>query len=1737
MPLEDFQKELTSLRRKRGVTKASLTRLRNFVNEFDHESQAISLLEFRQEELPHINNKFDSVQVEIELITDDPDKEEEERAVFEREYFDLRSQIQEIIKLEKPPSSTVKGGSIGTCKQNNRAKLAPISLPTFNGNIQHWQSFFDIFKAMVHNDEGYSPAQKFYYLRSCLSGSAADLISAIPVSDGNYDVVFRRLQQRYDNQNLAIQSHIRSILESPRVEEGSVETLKKLHSHVCTHIAALKALQQPIQHWDAWLITIVTSRLDKQTGHDWQLHQAGTELPKYEKLESFLESRCVALENFESHSNNVVKMKTDSNLSMMQQRGIKSAQMKKSLLVTEAIPCVCCSEKHNLSSCENFKKLSATERLTKVREARLCFNCLSPYHIVTYCKSKGRCETCKRRHNNLLHITKRSEQSQEQDATFDETLVSTSATQKTALCTASKASHVFLSTAMVLVADQYGVERECRVILDNGSQINFISKKLANLLHLPRNRALLPVSGIGGNRVHSAASMDIIIKSRVKQYEVCLTCYVVPMIIEELPSCSCPIANRSIPKSYVDTLADPFFQTGGTVDLLIGGGLFFDLLENERVRLDVGTLSLQDTKLGWVMTGEMDSVCLLNTIPVGHSLEDEWMAHNSMSISDYGKSSKANKKLEEEQETLKHFYENMRRDESGRFVLRLPIKPELCELGNNLKMATSRFLGVERRLQRDERLREEYVKFMDEYLKLGHMQEVTDASSSKKVTYLPHHPVIKTASLTTKLRVVFDASAKSESGVSLNEVLMRGPTVQEDLFAILLRFRKHSYVITADVEKMFRQIQVEVEDRDLQRILWRAHPSERLRTYRLNTVTYGTTPASFMATQCLVVLADESKTKFPEAANSIHRDFYMDDLMTGAETQEECITLQRQISGILETAKLPLRKWCSNSKSLLETIGMAEEDPLFTLEIGADDIVKSLGLCWKPAVDELRFQVTSNQMRTNVTKRMLLSDLNRIFDPLGFLTPVLIRGKIFLQQLWSMKVGWDIPLSSDLKDKWEQFYQQLDQLKYLCVPRHCKTGTEDTIELHGFCDASQDAYGACIYVRCKDSNGKYNARLLCAKSRVASLKGNTIPRLELNGALILSQLAVKVSESWKSDIGQIQLWTDSTIVLGWLNCQASRLKVFVANRVSQILEVTNAHQWKHVRTEDNPADVISRGLAPDELINLKIWWKGPSWMSSSEHRPTESSILLPKESSLPEQRPIRLALLVMNPIKDLVNNYSSWHRLLRAVGWILRFVEYIRSGRKNLSTKYLTVQNLRDAEIKLIQKAQKEAFGKELTALEQLKEVPHRSKLKSLNPSLKNNLLVVGGRLENATIPEEQKRPIVLPSDHRITRLIFMERHRTLLHCGPLALLADIRRHYWPLHGRLIARSVVKNCVDCVRARPTFQYPLMGSLPKERVVCTRPFTNTGVDFAGPLIIRSGIRGRPGKKAWIAIFVCFSTKAAHIEVVEDLTTGAFIAALRRFCSRRGKPYTIWSDNATNFVGAKRELAIYTKDIESQIANDGIIWHFIPPSTPHFGGLWESCVKSAKHHLTRVLKEAHLTLGELQTLLCQIEACLNSRPLSPLSSNPSDLEPLTPAHFLIGGPITLPPGPELTSQQISRLRRWRLVQKLVQSFWERWVVEYLPQLQVRGKWTTTSKPLEINDIVIVKEDNLAPCKWRMARVTNLHPGNDGHVRVVTIRTASGTVTRRPVVKLSRLPINDENDTVENQDFQRGENVSAN
>ncbi|KAJ8717747.1 hypothetical protein PYW07_005677 [Mythimna separata] len=358
--------------------------------------------------------------------------------------------------------------------------------------------------------------------------------------------------------------------------------------------------------------------------------------------------------------------------------------------------------------------------------------------------------------------------------------------------------------------------------------------------------------------------------------------------------------------------------------------------------------------------------------------------------------------------------------------------------------------------------------------------------------------------------------------------------------------------------------------------------------------------------------------------------------------------------------------------------------------------------------------------------------------------------------------------------------------------------------------------------------------------------------------------------------------------------------------------------------------------------------------------------------------------------------------------------------------------------------------------------------------------------------------------------------HLRLFHAGPQLTLASVRDKYWLIGGRRLARNTVQRCVTCVRLRAVTVQPIMGHLPEARINPTFPFHSVGVDFAGPFMIasRKG-RGSRNTKCYLCLFVCLSTKAVHLELVSDLSTQAFILCLKRFVSRRGKPYQIYCDNGRNFVGANNKLSKVLRSSRRSVYefsnNEGIKFVFSPAYSPHFGGIFEAGIKSAKHHLKRVAGNAALTFEELATLFAQIESILNSRPLSPLSSNCTDPSPLTPGHFLIGRPLmSIPTAPI----HANRPNRYELIEKIRQHFWERWSREYIAELQQRTKWRRPQQALACGDVVIVKEDNLPPLQWRLGRVSRLYQGTDGVGRVADVTTSKGVI-RRAVNRLCLLP----------------------
>jgi len=458
----------------------------------------------------------------------------------------------------------------------------------------------------------------------------------------------------------------------------------------------------------------------------------------------------------------------------------------------------------------------------------------------------------------------------------------------------------------------------------------------------------------------------------------------------------------------------------------------------------------------------------------------------------------------------------------------------------------------------------------------------------------------------------------------------------------------------------------------------------------------------------------------------------------------------------------------------------------------------------------------------------------------------------------------------------------------------------------------------------------------------------------------------------------------------------------------------------------------------------------------------------------------------------------------------------------------LTVVELKAASIKILKLVQKDRFSHEYTALLKGLELPSKSKLLNLTPFVDSDGLIrVGGRLHHSSLLYHQRHPVVLPKGHHVTDLIINQAHIQGLHTGVQATLHLLRQEYWPLDGKNQVRKIIRRCVRCARVNPQPVNYLMGSLPAVRTNATRPFTNIGTDYCGPFFIKEKRhRNRNKIKIYVAVFICLATKAVHLEVVSDLSTEGFIAALKRLIARRGRCSSIYSDNGTNFVGANNELkdlyALLRSDrhnhqVQDYLAPQGITWHFNPPQTPHFGGIWEAAVKSFKHHLRRVVGTNLFTFEQFNTITIEIEAVLNSRPLTSLSSDPNDITALTPAHFLIGDVISSIPEQDLSNTPVNRLSTWQHTQKIKRDFWARWYKEYINELNVRRKWFRGSLPINAGALVLLREDNLPPLQWRLARVLAVIPGHDGVVRTVRLRTATGEMVRC-VKKLAPLPMED-------------------
>ncbi|XP_046143144.1 uncharacterized protein LOC123988150 [Osmia bicornis bicornis] len=1468
----------------------------------------------------------------------------------------VQAELQAADQSTLPTGPPIASSSI--TPEPRTAKLPKLELPTFSGEYEDWENFCDLFTTLVHDAPGLADASKLQYLKNCLKGTAAELVKDVTTTNANYTTTWQALKARFHNPRLVVNNHLKRLMDMPYLKKESAIELRSFADEAQRIVRALTNLQMPVSHWDVWFVYLLAARLDPESQKAWE-----TELSERD--------RRVVLDNV--------------------------------------------AELDNLNPLERFPKfVDLSEFLEKRVQALSMIASNAPKaekKPSALPRSVPGSRKCKEKHHSLIHFDQASGLHSKEKGSVEP----------------HSAREVLLATAQLTLVGPHGARTRVRALLDQGSQSSFVSEAVANLLGLEKRRIDVPLLGLGARSAgtaHMTTSFEV--HSLVDpSFQIEVEALILPKLTSQLPA-RCAMA-LDIEMFAGLSLADPQFYVPGSVDIIFGADIYGQLLRSGLRSFPSSSLVAQKTVLGWIVSGPVHSDGSRRA--VDHKSMPLQMLH-SAAEQDLDQSLRRFWALEElptvtstlkplDEACEKLFRESHVRNSDGRFVVHLPLKSEPPAAGPETKrMAMGSLAHMYRRFARDPKLALAYREFMTVYENLGHMERVPASElDNSRAWYLPHHAVVQSTPLKWKIRVVFDASRKTRDGHCLNDFLLAGPALQRDLSLILLNWRRYRFVFTADVVKMFRQICVARNDQDLQRIVWAPSSSEMPVVYRLTTVTYGTACAPYLAIRTLLQLAEDEKSRFPLGAQCLEFNTYVDDTFSGADELSIALRTRQELIELLKSAGVELDKWAANHSDLLPP-NAQQPGKEESKSINLDESVKTLGVQWNPHHDEFRFTTSGfKDLSREVTKRDVLSNIARLFDPLGWLAPVTISAKILMQDLWILKVGWDSVLPVEVQDRWSEYCNSLSAMPALSINRWLGASCDSGSQIHGFSDASSRAYAAAVYIRINEADDRFRVVLLAAKSKVAPIKTVSIPNLELCGAVLLVKLLRHVRKLDFLQSIPVFAWSDSQIVLMWLRKHPCHWKTFVANRVSFIQTEMPGAKWAHVPTGENPADLATRGCRPADLVEARLWWHGPDWLAMHEEH-------WPKVALAPQ------VLLVKATPSDpeILTKFSSLTRLIRVVAYCLRPLVGLRRRKGNLPAlpEFLTASELSGARIALIRLAQTHAFDAEIKLLQMGKSLAKRNPLLSLDPFLdkSDGILRVGGRLGNSVLSHDRKHPPILPRRSPLSRLFVRYAHRACLHGGPTLTLCTVMQHAWILGRNRLVKTEIRHCVVC-----------------------------------------------------------------------------------------------HDNATTFQAADKELramfsaaSTFYKCVAATLANDGTSWKFIPPNSPHYGGLWEAGVKSVKHHLKRVIGDRPLTFEEFSTVLVEIEACLNSRPLYPLSNDVEDLQVLTPAHFLgiASGLIPEDAPPDVSE---NRLERFQLLQVIRNNFWKRWSQEYLQYLQERAKWRGPAENFAVGQLVLVRDDRYPPSKWPLGRVTEVHLGPDGLVRVVTVRTATSSL-RRHVARLCPL-----------------------
>uniref|UniRef100_A0AC34GU52 Integrase catalytic domain-containing protein n=1 Tax=Panagrolaimus sp. ES5 TaxID=591445 RepID=A0AC34GU52_9BILA len=1516
--------------------------------------------------------------------------------------------------------------------------IPPLGIPKYNGEYLKWNAFWQIFDVSIHQ-KNYPKVSKLIALRSLLEGRALEEVDSFTVSAENYDTVVKTLKERFGNPQFLIREFDKKLNALPTAHPNA----RSIRFTVVAVTNICRKMRNFGMNVDSYsLKNQIINKMPEKERNKLQLMLFNEPLTSMDRVLEKMKEMEIKAELF------------SPSVSQTTFPPSKSIDKKPWNSFSQPQSCLLCGGGHRPSQCMMYA--TPNDKVKQLQNKKYCSKCMAKDHMGNDCSRKNlSCFNCNGPHLAFL------------------CLKSIARNNTKAMLSVNRNQSTLLTKRVDITNPDRGLSVPATLFFDSGAQRSYVTNKLVKSLDLPAvNQERLSVQGFGGKKLVYTSDL---IKIRIQTVDG----------FKDIFANSTKKISDHLPVVQKDDV-DRYSESKEVPDILIGMDYFYQFISHSK-ELEPGLFAVDsivgEMYAGTIPTARCKTVSSLiidskmNNVP--DQCETFWKLE-TMGIVD-------SSKMEEDDKLVQQNFESSVQFKDSRYYVSWPFKANVDRLQSNAGVAIARLRSSAKKIAEDPEFAQQAQSMIADQKKRGTIELAPKLPQGKVVHYLPHHPVFTPEKTTTKVRMVFDGSAKpSTDELCLNDCLFRGPIDMPEIPGLLCRLRKAKILVTGDIEKAFHQVYLNEVDRDAVRFFW------------LKDFSKPVEPDNLVAYRFVGIPFGKRIQKLLDLLENI----FVDNIFLLEDDSEEAVKMFNLVRDCFLEASMNVREWLSNDSTTLKSVPE---------EIRQNSTVtKVLGLQWDTVADTLSIELKNKTTPKKWTKRNVLKFIAAAYDPLGFLSPVTIKGRIFMQKLFLEELKWDDALPPALVDEWKKIMELWNGS--IAFPRRLIQETFPAaagIEIHVFADASKDAYCAAAYLRIPTPNG-FETPLVFAKTRLQPIKKIlTIPKMEVMGIWLAAKIGSYVAKEMKVDRAAKFIWTDSQISVCWFKKLPK--DVFVANRMKEVLD--SKAECLFVPGKMNPADLGTRGIKLDDLRKENIWWNGPEFLK----KPREEWPKAPDFGADLTQTVI--ALVGLSNITETCNfaatNVDRPYPVDEDISWDELKKQVARAMKKSDDVQ---VEDMNNAERAIIIQEQ-EIYVKSID-VKQLKLV------KDDEGIYRTHYRFDHAELLNAN-------PVFIPKKSPVAKMICLDTHKKLQHAGTPHTLSKIREKYWIPSGRATVIKCINICVDCKywRSKP-FSLPQMPQLPASRVVRSKPFQNVGIDYCGPFKVKE-----KAEKIWIILFTCFGTRLIHLEHVSTMTSEDFLLSFRKFVARRGAPHYILSDNAKQFKTAANALEeIWKKAIKDEksidymLKND-ICWDFITERAPWKGGLYERLVALVKNSLKICVGKKSINLNEFSALLCEIESTLNTRPLTYVHGKESFV--IRPADFIYPSialnmpttaddnqstdpsymPSNVAGGEVLAEKYFKSLQH-------VDRFWKLWANDYLNMLRERNggehknaRGAQQRNPV-VGEYVLVSEADTPRGSWKIAKIVDVIQSADKEIRSCEIQYVDGFITRRAINHLYPL-----------------------